>query len=148
MQGFLTSFTVTMNRRRRTSGHIFQGRFKAQLVEDELYRSRLSRYIHLKRSFSLDEVGDIVAGIFEVTKADILARKSPHRVARRVFMYCACKYCSYGRSLTDIAKCFSVSISGLTRARDRVKADLPRDKELKSGLKKIESGLSQCGFGQ
>ncbi len=29
------------------SGHIFQGRFKAQLVEDELYRSKLSRYIHL-----------------------------------------------------------------------------------------------------
>ena len=47
MQAFLTSFTVTMNRRRRMSGHIFPGRFKAQLVEDELYRSKLSRYIHL-----------------------------------------------------------------------------------------------------
>ncbi len=47
MQSFLTSFTVSINRLRRTSGHVFQGRFKSQLVEDELYRSKLSRYIHL-----------------------------------------------------------------------------------------------------
>jgi len=47
MQSFLTSFCVSSNRKRRSSGHIFQGRFKAQLVEDECYRSRLSRYIHL-----------------------------------------------------------------------------------------------------
>ncbi len=47
MQSFLTSFCVSSNKKRRTSGHIFQGRFKAHLVDDELYRSRLSRYIHL-----------------------------------------------------------------------------------------------------
>jgi putative transposase len=47
MQSFLTSFCVSSNKKRRTTGHIFQGRFKAHLVDDELYRSRLSRYIHL-----------------------------------------------------------------------------------------------------
>ncbi len=47
MQSFLTSFCVSSNKKRRTSGHIFQGRFKSHLVEDEAYRSRLSRYIHL-----------------------------------------------------------------------------------------------------
>ena len=47
MQSFLTSFCVSSNKKRRTSGHIFQGRFKAHLVEDDLYASRLSRYIHL-----------------------------------------------------------------------------------------------------
>jgi len=47
MQSFLTSFCVSSNKKRRSSGHIFQGRFKAHLVEDECYRSRLSRYIHL-----------------------------------------------------------------------------------------------------
>ncbi len=47
MQSLLTSFCYTVNRRRRSSGHIFQGRFKSHLVEDEVYRSKLSRYIHL-----------------------------------------------------------------------------------------------------
>ena len=47
MQSFLTSFTVTLNRRNRKSGHLFQGRYKAQLVENHGYISKLSRYIHL-----------------------------------------------------------------------------------------------------
>lgn len=47
MQSFLTSFTIIMNRRYNKSGHLFQGRYKAQLVESELYKNKLSRYIHL-----------------------------------------------------------------------------------------------------
>ena len=47
MQGFQTAFCITMNRQRRRSGHIFQGRFKANLVEHAGYRAELSPYIHL-----------------------------------------------------------------------------------------------------
>jgi REP element-mobilizing transposase RayT len=47
MQSLLTSYTVFVNRRDRTSGHIFQGRFKAQVVESDGYFATLSRYIHL-----------------------------------------------------------------------------------------------------
>jgi REP element-mobilizing transposase RayT len=48
MQSFLTSFSVSYNRRHGTSGHVFQGRYKAFLVEDRsIYSSRVSRYIHL-----------------------------------------------------------------------------------------------------
>ena len=47
MQSLLTSFTVAMNRRDKSSGHLFQGRFKAQLVEGVGYFDTLSRYIHL-----------------------------------------------------------------------------------------------------
>lgn len=47
MQSLLTSFTITKNRRDNSSGHLFQGRFKSVLVENELYGSKLSRYIHL-----------------------------------------------------------------------------------------------------
>ena len=47
MQSLLTSFTVAMNRRDSSSGHLFQGRFKAQLVEGSGYFHALSRYIHL-----------------------------------------------------------------------------------------------------
>ena len=47
MQSFLVAFTITFNRRKGSSGHLFQGRYKAYLVEDEAYRSILSRYIHM-----------------------------------------------------------------------------------------------------
>jgi REP element-mobilizing transposase RayT len=48
MQSFLTSFTVSYNHRHHTSGHVFQGRYKAFLVEeDRAYASQVSRYIHL-----------------------------------------------------------------------------------------------------
>ena len=47
MQSLLTSFTVFVNRREKSSGHIFQGRFKAQLVESDGYFATVSRYIHL-----------------------------------------------------------------------------------------------------
>jgi REP element-mobilizing transposase RayT len=47
MQSLLTSFTVTLNRRHESSGHVFQGRFAAHLVEHEAYGAEVSRYIHL-----------------------------------------------------------------------------------------------------
>jgi len=47
MQSLLTSFTITLNRRHNSSGHVFQGRFAAHLVEDHAYGGEVSRYIHL-----------------------------------------------------------------------------------------------------
>lgn len=47
MQALLTSFTLSKNRRDKSSGHLFQGRYKAVLVEDQVYGAELSRYIHL-----------------------------------------------------------------------------------------------------
>ena len=47
MQSFNTSFTLSMNNKHNKSGHLFQGRYKAQVVETEFYKNKLSRYIHL-----------------------------------------------------------------------------------------------------
>jgi len=41
------SYTQDFNRRHRRSGHLFQGRYKAILVEKDSYLLELSRYIHL-----------------------------------------------------------------------------------------------------
>lgn len=41
------TYTVRFNRRHRRSGHLFQGRFKAQLVEADTYAQWLVEYIHL-----------------------------------------------------------------------------------------------------
>ncbi|MBI5394427.1 MAG: transposase, partial [Verrucomicrobia bacterium] len=41
------TYTVRFNARHRRSGHLFQGRFKAQLVEADDYGQELVRYVHL-----------------------------------------------------------------------------------------------------
>jgi hypothetical protein len=42
-----TTYTVRFNRRHRRSGHLFQGRFKAQVIDAEDYARQLLCYVHL-----------------------------------------------------------------------------------------------------
>ena len=41
------AYTSYFNVKRKRAGHLFQGRFKAFLVEADAYALELSRYIHL-----------------------------------------------------------------------------------------------------
>ncbi len=41
------AYTVRFNRRHRRSGHLFQGRYKAQVVEADSYAQALVLYVHL-----------------------------------------------------------------------------------------------------
>jgi REP element-mobilizing transposase RayT len=47
MQAFQTSYTVSWNHRRRSTGHVFEQRYKAFLVDRDNYLVQVSRYIHL-----------------------------------------------------------------------------------------------------
>ncbi len=47
MQAFQTSYTVSWNRRHRYTGHVFEQRYKAFLVDQDNYLLQVSRYIHL-----------------------------------------------------------------------------------------------------
>ncbi|MBU1694197.1 MAG: transposase [Verrucomicrobia bacterium] len=47
MGSVLTGYTVYFNHRHRQVGHLFQGRYGAQVAEGDAYLLRLSRYIHL-----------------------------------------------------------------------------------------------------
>jgi putative transposase len=62
MQRFNTTYTVYFNRRHRRIGHLFQGRYKAILIEKDEYLFELSRYIHLNpvriKEHSRLEVGE------------------------------------------------------------------------------------------
>jgi REP element-mobilizing transposase RayT len=46
MQPFQTSYTLYLNRRHRRSGHVFEQRYKAFLVDKDNYLLQVSRYIH------------------------------------------------------------------------------------------------------
>ena len=47
MQGLLSGYALWVGRRRRRLGHLFQGRYRAEMIEDERYYWTVSRYIHL-----------------------------------------------------------------------------------------------------
>jgi REP element-mobilizing transposase RayT len=47
MQHINGAYTNYFNTKRKRSGHLFQGRFKAILIEADEYATELSRYIHL-----------------------------------------------------------------------------------------------------
>lgn len=47
MQGFQFTYTQHFNRRYRTVGHLFQGRYQAILCDREAYLLELVRYLHL-----------------------------------------------------------------------------------------------------
>jgi len=47
MQRIQVSYTLYFNRRHHRVGHLFQGRYKSLLIEENAYLLELSRYIHL-----------------------------------------------------------------------------------------------------
>jgi putative transposase len=47
MQAFLSAYANGWSRRHRFSGHVFQGRYRTELVEDETYLWTVTRYVHL-----------------------------------------------------------------------------------------------------
>ena len=47
MQSFLPGYAIWSGRRWRRTGHLFQGRYRAEMIEDESYYWTVSRYIHL-----------------------------------------------------------------------------------------------------
>ncbi len=47
MQSFLSVYANAWCRRHRFNGHVFQGRYRTELVEDESYPWTVTRYVHL-----------------------------------------------------------------------------------------------------
>jgi putative transposase len=47
MQTFLSAYANAWSRRHRFNGHVFQGRYRTELVEDESYLWTVTRYVHL-----------------------------------------------------------------------------------------------------
>ena len=56
-----TTYTIRFNRRHRRSGHLFQGRFKAHLVEADAYAMELLRYGKRGQATILDTRPDLGA---------------------------------------------------------------------------------------
>ncbi len=62
MQQFNTSYTVYYNHRHQRRGHLFEGRYKAKVVDGDRYLLTLARYIHLNPVKIQDCSGLTIAG--------------------------------------------------------------------------------------
>lgn len=47
MRNIMTSYSMHFNRKYRQTGHVFDSRYKAALIDNEPYALHISRYIHL-----------------------------------------------------------------------------------------------------
>jgi putative transposase len=97
MQSLTTSYSVYYNLRHARHGHLFDGRFKAKLVEGDAYLLALSRYVHLNPV----QVGELKrAPIRERIKVLRAYRWSsyPSYIGRRK----ALEFVEYGPLLTEM----------------------------------------------
>jgi chromosomal replication initiation ATPase DnaA len=95
----------------------------------------------LRSSFRFEDVLKAVASAFNVEEKNILKKRSVHRKARMILMYCADKYCRGGTSLSEMASILSVGHSGLSRSKGRLLMVKGEDGEMGIALKKIEKAL-------
>ena len=70
-------YAAYFNRRRRRSGHLFQGRFKAVVIDADEYLKHLSRYIHLNpiRAGMVDRCKDYPWSSYPVFGGYVKARE-------------------------------------------------------------------------
>ena len=74
MQNFLSGYAIWAGRRWRRLGHLFQGRYRAEMIEDESYYWTVSRYIHLN---------PVRAGLVKLPEQWEWSRYRGYRDARR-----------------------------------------------------------------
>ena len=122
MQHINGAYTTYFNRKRGRSGHLFQGRYKAILVEADEYAMELSRYVHLN---------PVRAGIV----------KTPEEYKWSSFRY----YISDGKAPKWLKRDFILSYfngkptSAMKKYRDFVYTLM--DKEYESPLAKLQHSL-------
>jgi putative transposase len=99
MQYLNGSYTSYFNRRHRRSGHLFQGRFKAHLVEEQGHFLEVSRYIHLN---------PVRAGIVSRPEAYRWSSyRSYWRAARRLpWITCTRVLGEFGREVTTARRAY------------------------------------------
>jgi len=76
MRHFNISYTSAFNRRHSRAGHLYQGRYKAFLIDSDNYLLEVSRYIHLNpirvASFSRKEAGEKWKELLQYTDSSFL----------------------------------------------------------------------------
>lgn len=106
------AYTTYFNLKRKRSGHLFQGRYKAILVAIDEYAKELSRYIHLNpvraKLVETPEKYDWSSYKFYIGK-----QKSP------IWLYTNFILSYFGAQISDAQKGYESFVNALTNAHDK-----------------------------
>ena len=113
MQWLNVSYSVWFNRRHNRSGHLFQGRYKAIVVESEAWGLELSRYLHLNpvrvRRLGLDKAAR------QRDEVGLGERPDPAQVKERVEKLRDYRWTSYRAYLGLVPAPQWLTVDGLLR---------------------------------
>ncbi len=123
MQAFLSGYANSWSRRHRFSGHVFQGRYRTELVEDETYLLGRLRGVGLGFWFSMVAASRRLVLVFDPAdfREDfgVGRRKSlspSRRVTKRIVESACSGRTGEGRGKADRSECHSVPLSSPLRA--------------------------------
>ena len=122
MRHFLVTYTVRFNRRNARAGHVFQGRFKSLLVDEDEYLLPMSRYIHLN---------PIRTSRFKDTDFQ----------TRQMAMELSYRYSNYKQK--EIGVIFGVDYSTVSQSRSRLKTKLKSNRKLKHQFHRIREQINK-----
>ncbi len=114
MGWFQTTYSVRFNRRHRRSGHLYQGLFKAHLVEADGCARQLVKEIRWRRRADGDEVSRLIASL--------VAQEADRRVAIWLRVRVG------GQRITELAKEWKRRLRGAFSANRSFIRHLPRRK--------------------
>jgi hypothetical protein len=97
----------------------------------------------LKRGFCFEDVLGAVVQAAGIKEEDILRRHAKCAIARKLLMYCLCKYCRSSVGIANLAARLSVSRSGLLIAKDRCEKLLGKDNVLRCQLAQVDDLLGK-----
>ena len=139
-----TTYSIRFNRRHRRSGHLYQGRFKAQLVEEENLRGGLvvggEGLWNKVRRLLADSEGDEEIRWHRRASAEETSRPIHSLVEqetdRRVAIWLRVRL--GGERMTEVAEDYGYRDgSGVHRALQRLEEKAPHDRSLARRLKKL-----------
>ena len=126
---FQTTYSVRFNRRHRRSGHLYQGRFKAHLVEADGYARQLVKEIRWRRRADGDEVSRLIASL--------VAQEADRRVAIWLRVRVG------GQRMTELAKEYGYRDgSGVHRVVHRLEEAAKEDRDLAHRLQQLADRVS------
>ncbi len=155
------AYTTYFNVKRDRSGHLFQGRYKAILVDIDEYAKALSRYIHLnpvrakivetpeeydwssykfyigKQEPAKWLYRDFILGYFG--KVELVFTKDK-ALSRNVKMYLCQR--NTGKKLKEIGLHFGIGESGVSQSCRRVAQKIEKDKKLKKKIDRLEKQIN------
>ena len=123
------------------SGHLFQGRFKAILIEADAYAAELSRYIHLNPVREVPALRQLISrpapeAILRAVEASFADNE---KLARQAGM-CLCHRYS-GEKVRAIGALYGVGPSAITEASRNFVTRMAKDQELAGIVEKIKAEL-------